>query len=140
MPIKTSNQRSNQFLDQNELDSLREQIIAAIVKGLASINKKTSVVTKITISREMLDYLQSRYAVKLKLDSNEELIQDFRIVQANLKNETDYAKAECMEFALRRSRKVTYKSFKAGKLESTVLSPLPYLSIKFYRNDKKLRK
>jgi hypothetical protein len=140
MPINLRNQNQALVIDQSELESLKEQINVAIVKELRSITRDVTCQAKISISRELFSYLQVKYGLKFKLQPNEQFVDDMRLVRANFKNERDYAKAECLTFALRKSRHVEYKSFKNEKLEIKLLSPLPYLSIRFFRNDKKLRK
>ncbi len=140
MPYLTRKQRIDRQVDKHELESLKQQVNIAIIKGLRSITKNVSCTAKISISREMYAYLQQTYALKFKSQSNEQFVADLRVIRANFRNKSDYSKAECLEFALRQSRDVVYKSFKEGRLQSILLSPLPYLSIKYFRNDKKLRK
>lgn len=128
-----------QQISQCELESLKQQINVAVIKGLRSITRNVACSSKIPISNQLYSFLKCEYKLKFSLMLNEKLIDDFRIVRANFKNRTDYSKAECLRFALRKSRDVEYRSFKDGKLETTFLSPLPYLTISFVRNDKKLK-
>jgi hypothetical protein len=129
----------NQQIHQHELESLSQQINVAIIKGLRSVTRRVTCSAKINISNELFLYLSNEYGFKFTLQQNERFLDDFRIIRANFINKTDYSKVECLGFAIRKSREVIYKSFKDGRLESKYLSPLPYLTIGFLRNDKKMR-
>jgi hypothetical protein len=118
-----------------ELQSFREEINVAVIKGLRSSVKDISYKAKIQISFKLFDFLQREYGLGFALKENDSILDDFRILRANFKNPRNYCKATHFRVALRRSREIEYKSFSEGQLVTNSLSPLPFFAICFERED-----
>lgn len=128
------------MINQLEIQNFEKEININVIKGLRSIKRRVYFQAKIHISIDMYSYLKSKYQLLFKLKNVEQFLDDFRILRAYFKNESDVSKIadESFKISVRKSRKIEYKRFKNGILISNFLQPDPYFIFSFIRNDKVL--
>jgi uncharacterized protein YlxP (DUF503 family) len=140
MPVSTRQKSRREIQDQIipgelELQSFRDEVNIAVIRGLRSAIKDVSYKAKIQISKKLLDHLKRKYNLNFAFKESIDLLDDFRIIRANFTNPRNYCKATNFKVALRRSRDIEYKSFSDGQLVTNILSPLPFFVISFVRDD-----
>lgn len=119
------------------MDEFVENLNASIVKGLRSNSKNIYYTRKFQISAQFFTFLKNKYQMKFSIAPCIDLMGDMRVVRALFINERDYARAAHIKFAIRKSRRVVFKSFKNGKLVERYFYPSPYFVVNFLRDDQK---
>ncbi len=94
MPVKTRNQHilinPERQINVQELDSFKDELNIAVVKGLRSITQRVSYSAKIQVSRELHQFLQLKYSLSFRARECGDLLDDFRVVRGYFKNKRDF--------------------------------------------------
>jgi hypothetical protein len=127
------------FSDRDESKAFQENVNSWVVRGLRCRTRRPCFTAKIQISAKLFAFLRSEYGLNYRLAPNDSFLDDFRIVRAHFVNNRDYARADHFKFAIRKSRQITYGSFRNGRLHHRQFSPSPYFVVNFFRNNQILR-
>jgi hypothetical protein len=126
------------YNNQQEIKEFVENVNSSIVKGLRSGRRRVNCSAKIQISTQLFNFLKSNYGLRFGLAPCPDFLDELRIIRAHFLNEREYARAAHFKFAVRKSRRVLFNSFKNGKLCSKFFFPSPYIVVHFFRDDQKV--
>ena len=109
---------------------------------MSSITRRVDFSADVEISHVLFAHLKRKFNLKFTLQANEEFLDEFSIIRANFKTESDYSKIhqDSFKISVRERRKVPYKSFRNGKQIIRYFNPTPKFCLAFKRNDQVLNK
>lgn len=130
--------KNNQELSIESHNILRDEVNIAVIKGLRSITKRVCYVAKIPLSKSLFEFLANKYKLSYRYSCCSDFLDDFKILRAYFKGQTNVSKIEDGSFklGLRRGHKVYYKTYRNGKEIKHSIESQPYLAINFFRNDR----
>ena len=111
-----------------------------VIKGLSSVNCRVHYSARDRLTEEQACFLKETFGITARPAENADLLDGLRIVRANFHNSLDYSKIQEGSFriAVKRTRQVSYRTYKNGKLTTKKLRPSSYFLIYFRRQDDKL--
>ena len=125
-----------------EIDLLRDLININIIAGLRSTrHRRVACRFRIQITHNQRDFLKQRHNVTFKMQSNDDVLDDLRLVRANFSTNIDFSKIADGSFKIcfGKPRPVSYNTHHNGKLAAKIIQPPPILIIEYKRQDDKIQ-